>query len=170
MSTREASTRGSAAAVRSWALWWLACFLLWLLLTSTVDPVEVLVGTGASLVAATAAAVVRRRLRTDFRPRIRWLRTAWRLPLGIAGDTVTVFAVLAGRLRGRGLPRGALVAVPFRHGGENPTDDARRALATVGVGVTPNTFVVGVDPDRDELLVHQLRPDPESVSRLLGHR
>ncbi|MFI7498381.1 hypothetical protein ACIBVL_07640 [Streptomyces sp. NPDC049687] len=40
--------------------WWAALALLWLLLISTVDPLELAVGAGASAVAALAARAARR--------------------------------------------------------------------------------------------------------------
>jgi hypothetical protein len=63
------------------------------------------------------------------------------------------------------------VAVPFPHGpGDDPEAAARRALATVGLSVAPNTVVVGIDAATDELLVHQLVPDPAGLARGVGAR
>ena len=45
---------------------------------------------------------------------------------------------------------------------------ARRALATVGISVSPNTYVVGFDAGRDEVLAHQLAPDVDGLERSLG--
>jgi hypothetical protein len=33
--------------------------------------------------------------------------------------------------------------------------------------VSPNTFVVGFDPEEDIVLVHQLQPDPDALERLV---
>jgi multisubunit Na+/H+ antiporter MnhE subunit len=54
--------------------------------------------------------------------------------------------------------------VPFHHGGDNGRDGARRALVNFSVSLSPNTFVLDVDPEGDNLLVHQLvsRP-PERI-------
>jgi hypothetical protein len=58
------------------------------------------------------------------------------------------------------------VAVPFRYGSsDDPEDAARRALLVAGLSVTPNSVVVGVDADRDEVLVHQLVPDAAGLLR-----
>ena len=142
--------------------------LLWLLFTSTVNKSEAVVGAGASLIAATAAEVVRVKTSLGFRPRLRWFRHAIRVPWSILTDTWTVLAVLANHATGRRRVRGQLRAVGFRHGRlGDPRDAARRALVTVGVTTSPNTIVVGVDPDRDELLVHQLSPAPEELEELL---
>jgi multisubunit Na+/H+ antiporter MnhE subunit len=142
--------------------------LLWLLFTSTVNASEAIAGFGASTIAATAAEIVRADRPFVFRPRLAWFRVAWRIPLQIASDTRTVFVVLFDHVTGRKRVRGTWQAVGFRHGRDaDPEDAARRALATVGITMSPNSIVVGVDPDRDELLLHQLREHPEDVEKLL---
>jgi multisubunit Na+/H+ antiporter MnhE subunit len=90
------------------------------------------------------------------------------VPVLIAGDSWRSFGILLGHMSGRRRMRGTLRAVPFRHGGESPQDDARRAVATVGITMTPNTIVIGFDQEKDEIIVHQLWADSRSVSRLLG--
>ena len=61
------------------------------------------------------------------------------------------------------------MAVPFAHGpSADPGAAARRALATAGVSASPNTYVVGIDTRRDELLAHQLVPDLAGLERTLG--
>jgi len=143
--------------------------LLWLLLTSTVNASEAIGGAGASCVAATVAEMTRRRAPLRFAPRARWLVASWRIPVQIVTDTFLVYRALLWHLTGRRRVRGAQRAVPFRHGPQDdPRASARRALAIVGVSMTPNTFVIGIDPERDELLAHQLVAHAGSVSRLLG--
>jgi hypothetical protein len=44
-----------------------------------------------------------------------------------------------------------------------------QVLVTLAVSVTPNTYVVGFEPEVDEVLVHQLVPQsPSSVKELMG--
>jgi multisubunit Na+/H+ antiporter MnhE subunit len=145
--------------------------LLWLLFTSTVNASEALAGFGASAIAATTAEVVRANRRFVFSPRLRWMALAWRIPLQILKDTWIVFRVLARHVSGRKRVRGTWQAVPFRHGPEDdPHNAARRALATVATTMSPNTVAVGIDPDRDEILLHQLEASPQDVERLLGQQ
>jgi multisubunit Na+/H+ antiporter MnhE subunit len=149
-----------------WLAWWVLAEILWLLFTSTVNASENVVGFGASAVAATASEVVRANRAFVFRARLRWLRTAWRVPFQIGKDTWTVFAVLALHVTHRKRVRGTWQAVPFRHGRPaGAADSGRRALATIMASMSPNSLVVGVDPDDDELLFHQLRATPEDVQR-----
>jgi len=150
--------------VLPWLAWWVLAEILWLLFTSTVNASENIVGFGSSVVAATAAEIVRANRAFVFRARLRWLRTAWRIPIQIARDTWTVFVVLALHVTGRRRVRGTWQAIPFRHGRPAGALDAgRRAIATVMASMSPNSLVVGIDPDDDELLFHQLRAAPEDV-------
>ena len=70
---------------------------------------------------------------------------------------------------GRGLVRavrqrpdgmqGVLKTVPFRFGGIGAADVGRRAAVGVALSVAPNGFVLGMEHNRDEAIVHQLMPD-----------
>jgi multisubunit Na+/H+ antiporter MnhE subunit len=143
--------------------------VLWLLLTSTVNAAEALVGFGASAIAATATELVRSNRGFGFRPRLLWVRLALGLPVRIARDTVTVFRVLLLHVTGRKRVRGSWHAVPFRHGRDGDArDTARRGLVTIAVTTSPNSLVLEIDPERDELVVHQLVSAPEDVERMLG--
>jgi hypothetical protein len=73
------------------------------------------------------------------------------VPLHILLLTREVLAQLTARKPARGEFR----AVPFR-GGDADADRGRRALAEALGSVAPNTIVIGVDLDRDLLLVHEL--------------
>jgi multisubunit Na+/H+ antiporter MnhE subunit len=141
--------------------------LLWLLFTSTVDEAEAVVGVGASCLAATAAEIVRAQRPFGFAPSAMWLRRAWLIPIRVGVESVQAFSVLANHVTGRKRVRGTYRAIEFRHGGTGPRDGARRTVTTVAISVSPNTFVIGFDPDEDIVLVHQLKPDPGQVKSLL---
>jgi multisubunit Na+/H+ antiporter MnhE subunit len=167
MPSMSSSARALRAHLGPWLLWWVGSMLLWLLLTSTIDKAEAVVGSGASIVAATAAEAVRSSGPFGFRPRASWLVRAWRIPIRIATETGQAFLVLWNHLTRRRRVRGAYRVIPFRHGGTGPTDGARRAVATIAVSVSPNTFVIGFDREDDVMLVHQLKPDPGQAKTLL---
>lgn len=152
-----------------WLAWAAGSMALWMLLTSTVDRPELIVGAGVSVVATVVVDAVQDREAFGFRPRLRWVRFAAGIPWRIVADTVSLTGVLIRHATGRRRVRGAFVAAPFPHGAEgDPEAAARRALATVGISVTPNTYVVGFDARRDEMLAHQLAPDVEQLERSLG--
>ena len=152
-----------------WLGWWVLSMLLWLLLTSTVNAAEAIVGFGASVIAATATELVRSTRTFGFRPRLRWLRAAAGLPFRIATDSVSVFRALVLHVSRRKRVRGSLHAIPFRHGRDgNARESARRGLAIVGVTMSPNSVVLEIDPERNELVVHQLVSAPHDVEKTLG--
>ena len=143
--------------------------LLWLLLTSTTNGSEAVVGFGAAAIAATATELVRSNRTFGFRPSVQWVRLAAGVPVRIATDTVTVFRALLLHVAGRKRVRGSWHAVPFRHGPDgNARDAARRGVATIAVTTSPNSVVLEIDPERDELVVHQLVSAPEDVEKMLG--
>src|SRR5947199_7667736 len=131
--------------VTAWLAVWGACFALWLLLTSTVDHTELLTGAGAAAIAATAFEVIREHGAPRARPRWWWLKPAPIIPLLVARDTVVVFAELARQLRG-GRPRQArLHAVPIPDAGDRAERNARHLFVTIGVSLSPNTYVIGFE-------------------------
>jgi multisubunit Na+/H+ antiporter MnhE subunit len=146
--------------------WTAGSMVLWLAITSTFRGSELVAGAVAAVLTAAAVEAVRERERFVFRPRLRWVRRAFRLPARVVTDTWLLTTVLVRHVSGSKRVRGAFVAVPFRYGsGDDPEDAARRALLVAGLSVAPNSVVVGVDADRDEVLVHQLVPDAAGLRR-----
>jgi multisubunit Na+/H+ antiporter MnhE subunit len=162
------SRRGLPRVAAPWVAWWLGAMVLWLLLTSTTNPSEAVVGAGAAAVTATVAVIVGSTAPVRVRPRARWFARAWTVPVQIATDTWAVTRALALHATGRRRVRGTYAAIPFRHGRlDDPGDSARRALATIGLSLSPNTYVIGIGRD-DFLFVHQLVANPQSVEQQLG--
>jgi multisubunit Na+/H+ antiporter MnhE subunit len=153
------SARGAAGLrLSTWLTWWGSCFLIWLGLTTTFDPAELLAGVLASAVAATGAELVRATGLIGFRPQAAWFfrapRVAWRCIV----DTGVVIGALLAHATGRRPMRGAFRTIPTDPGGDDPASAARRALLTAAISATPNTYVVGIDRERGEIVVHQLVP------------
>jgi multisubunit Na+/H+ antiporter MnhE subunit len=161
------------------ALWLAIGFVLagalYLLLIDTVDLPELYAGAAAAALAAIAFEASREQGLSEAAIRLRWLAGLARIVLvKVPADILRVS--LAALLELAALPlgsprarRGVLRAVPFRHGPVDGSRDAgRRALAEAGGSLAPNTIVIGIDPDRDLLLVHQLtRSGPtESVDAM----
>ncbi|MGH2734514.1 MAG: Na+/H+ antiporter subunit E [Actinomycetota bacterium] len=147
-------------AVRFWIGWWVVCFVGWLL--ATFNPVwqELVAGAVASAIAATAAEVVRRQNLIRYSPSARWLARSWRVVPEMVRDTGTLAGVLYRRIVRREEVTGAWRAVPFEWGGDDPRRTAKRAIVVIAISATPNTYAVGIDRERDLLLVHQLVPGP----------
>jgi multisubunit Na+/H+ antiporter MnhE subunit len=143
---------------------WLAAFVfayaIWLIHDDSAKAPELLAGVVVAALAATATELVRRQRVAQMRVRPSFLRSAWRLPWSAARDSVALTVMAARQLVDPQPARGRTVALPFRHGGDEPEANARRAL-TDGLGsFAPGTIVVGVDPDAGVVLAHQLAADP----------
>ena len=91
-----------------------------------------------------------------FRMRFGWLVPALRLPGEVARDMVTVYAVWRRLVRGE-QPPSAFLEIPVRFGDDSPEGATRRTLLIGGTSVAPNTFALGIDQDRDVMIVHRQR-------------
>ena len=78
------------------------------------------------------------------------------LILGVAFVLISSLGVLVMRQD----VSGSFRAIPFRAVGENPEDNARRAMAMTVGSIAPNTYVIDIDQDYQLILVHQLVPKP----------
>jgi hypothetical protein len=88
----------------------------------------------------------------------RRLWRAWRAPARVPAHVgILCREALAQLLRPRPV-RGEFRAVRFRDG-DHSHAVGRRALAEIFGSFAPNTIVLGIDPDRQLLLVHQLCRD-----------
>jgi multisubunit Na+/H+ antiporter MnhE subunit len=166
LSARE-EARPVSVAIRFGA-WWTVSFVLWLLLTSTLDPQELVAGAAASSIAAFAASIVQAKEDFGFRPQLRWLLRARILPRQVIADCWLLTAAVWRRVVLSKESRGSFKTFPFEHVGDDPESAARRALVTAGVSLTPNSYVVAFDRDKQELIVHQLVSRPESVEEVLS--
>jgi multisubunit Na+/H+ antiporter MnhE subunit len=141
-----------------WLAWWAVLVAAWLLLVDTVRADEVAVGLVAAALSATLAAAVHQRGYIRFWPRARWVREIPYLLWDVIVDCGLLVGALWRSVVLRQEVRGATIRVPFHHGGDNGRDGARRALVNFAVSLTPNSYVVDIDPEGDSLLVHRLVP------------
>ena len=154
--------------ITAWLLTWTACMVLWLLLTATTNASEAIAGAGAAAIAGTAFEIVREHDAPRARPRLAWLRRAPVIPLLVGRDTVIVFRELVRQLAGGRRRPGRLHMVQLPDLGDEAERRARHLFVTVGVSLSPNTFVIGFEPGRNQMLVHQLAPThPGAVDDLL---
>lgn len=147
-----------APLARSVAAWWLAwafAAALYLLLIDITDLPELIVGGVAAALAATGSELARQQRVVGETIRLRWLLGLYRPLLKVPVDIALVsFAALAA-LVGRRSP-GQFRAVRFSPGADEQRESGRHALTEALGSFAPNTIVVGIDPDRQLLLAHQL--------------
>ena len=159
--TDGANTRGGGAStvVAIWHGWFLACWVLWLVMAGTVANSELVAGAAVAVVAATAAVCIRG-------PAMRAsdiVAEAGPLAAALASvprDLGRMVRVLARELARRP-STGSFEIVPF-DAGDGQRAEARRAMATITRSLAPNEYVVGIDAEAGTMLVHRLTPDAGS--------
>jgi multisubunit Na+/H+ antiporter MnhE subunit len=145
-----------ARRVGAWLAWWVFLMSFWVILDNSIATDELLAGAGAAAIGALLAELVTYQAGTRLRMRIEWAALAFRLPREVARDTGIVFAALYRRLaRGEDPPSG-FRELPARYGDDTAAGKTRRALLVAGRSVAPNTFVLGIDRERDVMITHQL--------------
>jgi multisubunit Na+/H+ antiporter MnhE subunit len=155
-SRRRPRTVRIARRLGAWLLWWVLLMSLWVILDNSVASDELLAGAGAAALGACLAEVAGYQAATRFRMRIEWLVPARSLPSQVVRDTVIVFAALWRRLARGEEPASGFRELPVRYGSNTAEGKTRRALYVGGQSVAPNTLALGIDQDRDVMIVHQL--------------
>jgi len=145
----------------SWLVWWVLMMSFWVMLDDSISTDELLAGAGAAALAALLAEVVTYQAATRFRMRIEWLAPALSLPGQVVRDTVIVYQALWRRLAHGQQPPSALADLPARYGDDSPEGVTRRVLLVWGTSVAPNTFALGIDSERDVMVVHRLVAEQE---------
>jgi hypothetical protein len=143
--------------VRAWLIWWALLMALWIIVDDSVDTDELLVGAGAAVLAALLAQLAGRQTVALGMPS-GWLRALARLPADVVRDTWIVFGALARTLVRRSAPASAFRQLPVSYGAQTPTGRLRRGFVIGVRSFAPNTFALGIDADRDVMVVHQLEP------------
>jgi multisubunit Na+/H+ antiporter MnhE subunit len=133
----------------------------WVMIDDSVATDELLAGAGAAALAALLAEVVTYQAATRFRMRPRWLVPALSLPGQVARDMLIVYRALWRRLAHGEQPPSAFLEVPARFGDDSPEGITRRVLLVGGTSIAPNTFVLGLDSERDVMVVHRLVAERE---------
>jgi hypothetical protein len=128
----------------------------YLVLIDTRELPELYALAGVALIAGIAFALARGHESPEASVSGAWLLGAWRPIARVPLDVVLVSRQLLAQLMSPRARRGELRAVPFE-GGEDAHALGRFALTESLGSFAPNTIVIGIDAERDLLLVHQLR-------------
>jgi multisubunit Na+/H+ antiporter MnhE subunit len=153
---RRPGTVPVARRVGAWLVWWVLLMSFWIILDNSVASDELLAGAGAAALGAFLAELAFHQAATRFRMRIEWLVPALSLPAQVVRDTAIVFAALWRRLAHGEEPPSGFRTVPARFGSHTAEGETRRVLLIGGRSLAPNSFVLGIDPDRDVMVIHQL--------------
>src|SRR4051794_22606644 len=150
---------------RFWLIAFVWSYALWLVHDDSAKLPELLAGVLVAALAATGTELVRRQRVAGIAIAPRFLRRAASLYPSAVRDCVTLTGLAFQQLVNPVPVRGRTVALPFTHGGEEPEHNGRRAVAQGLGSFAPNTIVVGVDPEQNLLIAHQLAPS-DSASDL----
>jgi multisubunit Na+/H+ antiporter MnhE subunit len=117
--------------------WWVLLFLLYLVLISTLSPLELVVGAAASGLSAVAAWAIHRAVRPEVGPVGHWTAALWALPGTLLRETVQLACLTRAALRGRPA-QGRFATVRLRPG-------VGAAWACALLSGTPGSCVLDVD-------------------------
>jgi hypothetical protein len=128
----------------------------YMVLIDTVDLPELYAAIAAVLLGGAAYGAARHQGVAEAELSWRWMARAPRVLASVPRQIAWVSWEAIAQLLAPRARRGTFRAVAFRAGGDDSEDVGRRALAEGLGSVAPNTIVIGIDPDSDLLLVHQL--------------
>jgi hypothetical protein len=148
-----------ARRVLAWSIAWVfSAALYWLLIDTRALP-ELIVGVLTATIAATGAELARAQGIVGESIRARWLLRIHRPLLKLPSDVLAVSAVAIRQLlhvRRRPPQIGRFRAFSFRCAEEQRRESGRHAMAESFGSFAPNMIIVGVDPERQMILGHQL--------------
>jgi len=137
---------------------------LYLLLIDTTSLPELYAGAAIALLSAAGLLAASEQERPEPAYRLSWLARSWSALARIPPDAARLTAELVMQLAAPRTERGCLRAVPFAHHGDSGREIGRRAATELAGSLAPNTIVIGVDPETELLLVHQLRRSGDAAS------
>ncbi len=132
---------------------------LWVAVDDSIGLAELGAGAAVAALAALLTEAALHQAGTRIQLRIRWLAGVVHLPGQVLGDTVLVFRALWRCLAHGEQPPSGFRELPVRYGDQSDTALTRRVLLVGASSLAPNTFVLGLDEDRDVMVVHQLVPN-----------
>lgn len=143
---------------RGLAVWWIILFALWWLLVGEWSLANLVAGAVIATLAAVAGTLVVSMGLVTGRSIGRDLRVLPSVARAVVVDFVVIVGVLARSIAsGRRSAVGSFVRRRAEHA---PDAEAAswRAWLTIAATVSPNAYVLDVDPQTDEVVLHDLRP------------
>ena len=142
----------------AWAMSFIALYGVYLLFVSTLTKPELFAGILSTLIATLAAGAFGTVGVVHFKPMLRELLEAWRLPYYAVQGSWELFKALGKQLFTKKGAESLVRAVPFEVGNEDAHSSGRRALAVFYTTLTPNFVVFGIAHKQALLLYHQVLP------------
>jgi hypothetical protein len=137
--------------IETWVAFWVVLFPLWLLYEGEWDASEVIAGSAAAAIGATAATVAVETALLRHRFELAVLARAAKVPWSVVREFGIVTWFLIRRPRGGG----QFQRFEFPTGGDDPRGRARRAFTIIAATYSPNSYVVDVGDG--SLVAHTLK-------------
>ena len=141
----------------AWTIGWVFAAALYLLLIDITDLPELIVGAGAAVIAATGLELAREQGIVGESARAHWLLRAHRPLLRLPSDIAIVSLAAVRALVRSEAHVGTFRTISFAGDDDEAYGSGRRALAEAFGSFAPNTFIVGIDEEREVLIAHQLK-------------
>jgi hypothetical protein len=161
------NNRGVSPLVTALVSFSLATGWVWLVAGTHLH--EMMVGAGVVVLATLFLLLVHRSQPNPIQLRWKDVAQGWRIPWYLVCDTwVVTLVLLRDLLHLR--PAGSHYRVcGFKYGKRDPAVLGRGILATIYMTATPNSIVLGIDPQSSKMLFHQLeRAGVTKMARALG--
>lgn len=146
---------------------WIGFVCLWVLFVYSVSTSEIIAAGIAAALTVFSGFVIFRIIPACFKPRLRWIAQMYRLPAMVAQDLWLLFKCLVREIVRQPLPS-TFVTARLLTESERCRAAAQRVLAILFVSTTPNSIVLDIDVERNQLFYHLAEPAraPELIRRL----
>ena len=135
---------------------WAAFFAVYLLLADTPQTAELITGIVAALLGAALATLLDGHRSVHGNLRVSMLRFAYRPFVALVTDTARATWALAQLVLLRRQISGRFRTARYTATSEEADDVGRRILTEWAGSVGANRYVIGIDPEREQLIVHEL--------------
>ncbi|HUA48389.1 MAG TPA: hypothetical protein VMA77_24335 [Solirubrobacteraceae bacterium] len=135
-----------------------AFFAIYLLLADSVQTPELITGAVAAVLAAALATLLGNFRSVDVRVRPSMLRYAYRPFIALVTDSGRAVWALVQLLVLRRPVRGRFRVARYTATGDRDEAAARRVLTEWAGSLGANRYVIGIDPEREQLIVHEMIP------------
>jgi multisubunit Na+/H+ antiporter MnhE subunit len=128
----------------------------WVWIDDSIALAELLVGAGVAALGALFAEIAQFQAGIHLRVSLEMLSGAVRLPVDIARDLAVVMSALWQKVVIGKDPASGFAGVSVRRTDNSSEGVTWRALIIAGASIAPNTIALGIDEDRDVMIVHHL--------------
>jgi multisubunit Na+/H+ antiporter MnhE subunit len=154
-----------------WLIEWFAALTLWVCFTFSFSVDELLIGAASATLAVVALEAAFRAEPLCFHPTLEMMAQVRKLPLLIVRGLWALASVLWSRMSG-GRSQSGFRIVHFNAAGTDPKKAAKRALVVSFSTTPPNSIIVDVDLEKNQMLMHQVKRTalPEVIRNLEAAR